>query len=73
MIFMVSILVFENPVFLYNRIREPRINFHAPYEVQGMGIEFFGVPNNWYHNPRVGSSFGNPGLLHSYALDLIYL
>ena len=45
MIFLVSILVFEYLIFCCDRFREFRIDFHAPYEIQAMGTEWFGVPN----------------------------
>ena len=36
---MVSILVFEYQFIRYDRIKEPRIDLHAPYMIQGMGME----------------------------------
>ena len=39
MIAMVSILVFEYLVFHCDRFKEFRIDFYAPYEIQGMGTK----------------------------------
>ena len=39
------LIVFECLFIRYDRFRELRIDLHAPYTIQGMGMERFGVPN----------------------------
>ena len=41
---MISILFFEYMFICCNRFREPMIDLHAPYTIQGMGTEWSGVP-----------------------------
>ena len=40
MLSMVSFLAFEYLIFLCDIFKKPRIDFHAPYEIQGMGTEW---------------------------------
>ena len=45
MISVVSLLVFEYLVFPCDRFKEPKIDLHAPYEIQDMETKRFEVPN----------------------------